>query len=183
MIEPQKYRTSQNKKLASRIICDYPTLNVVLLAMLLVLSLLCISCGVFDPYEQCDESLELGDTFTFTVTELYKVDEDEGDCSKAVPLEVGTVMHVSVDDFVGGEKCESASGAVEIEGGPELEWLGVGGSAKHQAAFRGSYDFHLEDCQYNCHLEFLESSVRYDCYSGCEFASCAGTYFGTRVAE
>src|SRR6187402_1427658 len=161
MIEPQKYWTSQNRRLASRIICEYLPLSVVLRAMFLVTNLLCIGCGVFDPYKQCDESLELGEERTFTITGPNQVDKEEGDCSTAVPFDVGALMHLSIDDFVGGEMCDSASGNVTIQGGPELEWTGGGGGAKHAAHFRGDYEFEVDGCPHECHLEFQESAVRY----------------------
>lgn len=139
-----------------------------------------VGCSAFDPYKQCNEALETGDQLIFTVTETNNIDKEEGNCSSVVPFGVGTTFRLSVDDFVGGEACNSASGKVTIDGGPVLEWIGVGGGAKHNAYFRGDYEFKLDDCAHSCHLEFQENSVRYyNCSSQCEFSNCSGSYLGS----
>lgn len=102
----------------------------------LVVSLV-IGCESYGP---CSE-LRVGDEVEVEITEIYW-----GDSCPMFSLDEGTVLHLWVDDSLQGERCESASGTVSINGsvisGPtELE-----DESKAHSAFYGHYRLQEGEC-------------------------------------
>jgi hypothetical protein len=145
---------------------------------------LCLSAALLlacEPYKQCDESLKVGDKLTFKLTEGLSLEEQVEECGGELPFGVDTVFHLTVEDFGGGDYCDSASGPVNMDD-VELEWLSPAAS-NGSPAFRGRYQLDQPDqCIFFLKLDFYEGSLVYQLASSvdntCPPRACHGDLDG-----
>jgi len=141
-----------------------------------------LSCA---PYEKCDELLKVGDELTFKLTEGPSEQEQIDECGAPLPFDVGSVFHLTVERFIGGDRCDSATVDVKLGNTLVFEWL-VADARRSAATFTGEYRFDEEGCSYQAKVEFNHGRLKYDVWvspdqTSCSFQRCLGSFFGEWV--
>ena len=155
---------------------------------LMKLSCLCLSvCSLLScaPYKQCDESLRVGDELTFKLTKGPSVQEQINECGAPLPFDVGSVFHLMVEKFIGGDRCDGTTGPVRMDDSDLIRLEGL--DRRTNSKYQGRYQLNQQDgCSYYLDLQFRDDSLYYDgsgsiYQTSCPFQRCLGHFKGEWV--
>ena len=114
-----------------------------------------LSCA---PYEKCDELLKVGDELTFKLTEGPSEQEQIDECGAPLPFDVGSVFHLTVEKFIGGDRCDSTTGPVQMDDSDLIRLDGY--DRRTNSKYQGRYQLNQPDgCSYFLDLQFRDDSL------------------------